>query len=105
MATWSKSVLKWAASLNKNWWKTFFKPLTAEVMFKPAKEESQDLKSKKFSLKSILRKNEYPRSLLWRRTTFVDFCKKHSVTGLDYSKDFLKVANAKLKKQNRYKRI
>lgn len=104
METWSKYALKWVVNLNKNWWKTFFKPLTAEVMFKPregriTKSEVDKVLSEINSQKKMnildLCCGEGRHSLI--------FAKKHTVTGLDYSNDFLKVANAKLKKSKSLK--
>lgn len=90
----------------KNWWKTFFTPITAVVMFKPRmgkqtkREVNTILKSiKKGSILDVLD------LCCGEGRHSVEFAKKHNVIGLDYSKNFLKVARSKVGKSNRLKFI
>ena len=84
----------------KDWWKTFFKPITGEIMFK-----SREGKTAKQEVKQILSQIDAHGKL-----KILDLCcgegrhsivlakMKHDVTGLDFSKDFLAVATKKSKR-------
>lgn len=90
----------------KNWWKSFFIPITAEVMFKPrlGKQTKDEVK---MILKNIDKRNH--QNILdlccGEGRHSVEFSKKHNVTGLDFSKHFLKRARAKLGIQKNIKFI
>jgi D-alanine-D-alanine ligase len=90
--------------MSPNWWKVFFKPLTAEVMFKPrlGRQTSREVQK---VLSEIDPKN---------KLTILDLCcgqgrhsvlfaKKHTTIGLDYSKNFLKVARSQISKSKALK--
>jgi ubiquinone/menaquinone biosynthesis C-methylase UbiE len=90
----------------KTWWKTFFKPITADVMFKPRTGKQTKLEVDMI-LKAI-KKNGRLKILdlcCGEGRHSVQFAKKHNVVGLDYSKDFLKVAKSKIGKSERLKFI
>jgi ubiquinone/menaquinone biosynthesis C-methylase UbiE len=83
----------------KNWWKTFFKPITGEIMFKTRSiQQSQKEVDQILSQIKVRRKvklldlccGEGRHSLLFSK-------KGHDVTGLDFSENFLKVARDKAK--------
>lgn len=90
----------------KNWWKTFFKPITAEVMFKPRMG-----KQTKLEVDMILEKIKAKQKIdildlsCGEGRHSVEFAKKHNVVGLDYSKDFLKVAKSRIGKSKNLKFI
>ncbi len=85
------------SAMNKTWWKTFFKPLTAEVMFKPrlGKQTAREVEKVLSEMPSV------------KKLKILDLCcgegrhsllfgKKHHTIGLDYSKNFLNVAKSKI---------
>lgn len=86
----------------KNWWKSFFKPITAEVMFKPRQG-----KQTRAEVNQILKQIKQKESL-----NILDLCcgegrhsiefakRKHHVAGLDYTQKFLNQARIEAKKQN-----
>ena len=89
--------------MNKNWWKHFFKPLTAEVMFKPrlGKQTENEVKKVLSEIDSTKKLNILDLCCGEGRHSHL-FAKKHQTTGLDYTKDFLKVA--KLKTPEKFKK-
>jgi D-alanine-D-alanine ligase len=92
--------------MNKLWWKTFFKPLTAEVMFKPrAGALTKKEVHKVLSEIPITTKLNILDLCCGEGRHSVNFAKKHQVTGLDYSKNFLKVAKTKIKNSKNLKFI
>ena len=82
--------------MNKNWWKTFFKPLTAEIMFKPrlGKQTQREVEKVLSVIDSTKKLNILDLCCGEGRHSHL-FAKKHTTTGLDYSKEFLKVAKYK----------
>ncbi len=92
--------------MNKLWWKTFFKPITAEVMFKP-RHGKLTAKEVQKVLSELAPKNKLNILDLCcgEGRHSVLFAKKHTVTGLDYSKNFLKVAKSKIKTSKNLKFI
>ncbi len=82
--------------MNKNWWKTFFKPLTAEIMFKPrlGKQTQREVDKVLSEIDASKKLNILDLCCGEGRHSHL-FAKKHTTTGLDYSKEFLKVAKYK----------
>ena len=83
----------------KNWWKSFFKPITGEIMFR-SREGKQTIQE----ANEVLRQSglEGPLRILdlacGEGRHSIEFAKlKHDVTGLDYTKSFLDVAKARAK--------
>ena len=84
----------------KNWWQSFFKPITGEVMFKPRHGKQTQLE-----VKQVLKELGGTKNL-----KILDLCcgegrhsvvfakKGHDVVGLDYSYNFLKVAQQQASK-------
>lgn len=84
----------------KDWWKSFFKPITSEVMFKP-REGKQTQREVAQVLKQLGNK---------KNLEILDLCcgegrhsvlfaqKGHRVTGLDFTANFLKVARQRAAK-------
>lgn len=84
----------------KNWWKSFFIPVTSEIMFKPkqGKQTQQEVKE-------VLRQLNQPKKL-----KILDLCcgegrhsvlfakRGHQVSGLDLTNDFLTTAKQNAKK-------
>lgn len=83
--------------MNKNWWKTFFKPLTADVMFKPraGKLTAREVKKVLSEINTKTKLNILDLCCGEGRHSVL-FARKHQTTGLDYSNDFLKVARSKI---------
>lgn len=85
----------------KNWWKNFFKPVTAEVMFKPRQGKIAQLE-----VDQVLKQLGNP-----KHRKILDLCcgegrhsvlfshKGHEVVGLDYSSNFLQVARVQAAKK------
>ena len=84
----------------KNWWKSFFKPITGEVMFKP-----RHGKQSQAEVNEVLNQLGNPKHI-----KMLDLCcgegrhsllfskKGHEVIGLDYSNNFLKEARKQASK-------
>jgi ubiquinone/menaquinone biosynthesis C-methylase UbiE len=90
--------------MNKNWWKTFFKPLTAEVMFKPrlGKQTAREVEKVLSEINPREKLNILDLCCGEGRHSLL-FAKKHQTVGLDYSKNFLKVAKSKIGKSKSLK--
>ena len=84
----------------KNWWKTFFNPVTSEVLFKHREGEQTKAEAEQV-LAQI--KNKQKMKILdlccgEGRHSLIFAKKGHEVTGLDYTAGFLKVAKERAKK-------